>query len=327
MARAFLRDYCADQRRLSPDTVYAYKTGLESFLDCLESQGVARPDVGFGHFTRERFKAWAAWMRDARGHAPKTVELRLTALKAFCAYAAAEDITLGAVLEDARSVKPPKIPRKPVDYLPPAATAAILGACDGRTSKSRRNRMMLIFLYDTAARVSEATGVKVRDLRLGQTPFVSLLGKGRKPRNTPLMGKTVEHLRVYLDEFHPGAVPDRPLFYSLKNGQPGSLSSDTVQAVLKQAADAARATCPEVPERVHPHLVRKTRAMDLYQQGVPLPLIMQMLGHESMATTSAFYAFATQQMMADAIKAATPPSLDQPEQWKEQTVIDALYRL
>ncbi|MDR1188697.1 MAG: integrase, partial [Bifidobacteriaceae bacterium] len=73
MARAFLRDYCADQRRLSPDTVYAYKTGLESFLDCLESQGVARPDVGFQHFTRERFKSWAAWMRDDRGHAPKTV--------------------------------------------------------------------------------------------------------------------------------------------------------------------------------------------------------------------------------------------------------------
>ncbi|MDR1293725.1 MAG: tyrosine-type recombinase/integrase, partial [Bifidobacteriaceae bacterium] len=293
----------------------------------LESQGVARPDVGFQHFTRERFKSWAAWMRDDRGHAPKTVGLRLTALKAFCAYAAAEDITLGAVLEDARSVKPPKNPRKPVEYLPPAATAAILAACDGRTSKSRRNRMMLIFLYDTAARVSEAAGVKVRDLRLDGAPFVSLLGKGRKPRNTPLMGKTVEHLRVYLDEFHPGAGQDRPLFYSLKNGRPGNLSSDTIQAVLKQAADTARATCPEVPDRVHPHLVRKTRAMDLYQRGVPLALIMQMLGHESMATTSAFYAFATQQMMADAIEAATPLSLDQPEQWKEQAVIDALYRL
>jgi hypothetical protein len=54
---------------------------------------------------------------------------------------------------------------------------------------------------------------------------------------------------------------------------------------------------------------------------------MQMRGHESMTTTSAFYAFATQQMMADAIKAAIHPSLDQAEQWKEQTVIDALYRL
>ena len=96
-----------------------------------------------------------------------------------------------------------------------------------------------------------------------KNPFVTLVGKGRKTRNVPLLDKTVQHLNEYLKEFHP-EMNEHPLFYSLLDGKPHRLSTDSISLVLKTAADKVRESCGDVPERVHCHMFRKTKAIFVF---------------------------------------------------------------
>ncbi len=73
--------------------------------------------------------------------------------------------------------------------------------------------------------------------------------------------------------------------------------------------------------------MRKTRAMTLYQQGMPLTIIMNMLGHENLSTTSNFYAFATTEMIHEAMIKTNPNAVAEAPIWKNEEFKKLLFSL
>lgn len=331
-ARSFLHIYLPKVRNLSQNTIASYKQSMTYYMNYLKDQmGLERQDITFDSLNRKNVKNYFVWMNEVQNLAAKTCNLRLTALKSFLEYCADEDITLVTICNEVCSIRGMKEHKKSVLFMTNEAVEALLKTPKTDTAKGRRNRMMFIMLYDTAARAQELVDMTLRDLHLVhvKTPFVTLTGKGNKSRNVPLMEKTVAHINLYLKEFHshPNTDSENPLFYSLRDGKPHALSTDSVNKLLGHYANQARTICAQVPLHVHCHLMRKTRAMSLYRQGMPLTIIMELLGHENLSTTSNFYAFATLDMIHEAMKKTNPEAVEEAPIWKNKEIREMLYSL
>lgn len=324
--RSYLTVYLPRIRGLSPRTVDSYRQSIAMYcLFLKEQKKVNFSKMSFDHVTRESVMKFIQSLR-RRGCKASTCNLRLSALKSLLKYCADEDISLYSVYQEVRKVPVMKAPRMPVRYMSETAVKALLVQPYVNTEKGMRNRMIMILLYDGGVRVQELVDLKVSDLQLhAKNPFMTVVGKGSKARSVPLMDKTVAHLTEYLRRFHIRSDEGtrRPLFYSVRSDAPHKLSTDAVAVMLRKYGKNAREKCPEVPERVHPHLFRHTRAMDLHRAGMPLSYIAEFLGHANVNTTD-IYASADVQMLRDALKQADPEIGKGIPQWKDEETLKKL---
>ena len=324
VSKRFVSHQLPEIRKSSPNTVKAYRDSINGFIDYLESEKHIRRDaMTFEDFSRANITDFLDWMLNVRKYAGKTCNLRITAIHSLLEFAAHEDSeNLMSIYLDACTVKGIKVSSGPIEYFEKYQMKALLAAPNPSTRTGRRNQMMLILYYDTAARIAELLEMRLDQLHLdAETPYLTILGKGRKYRNIPLMDKTVRHLRAYIKDYHAGGKPDRPLFYAKTYGEIHPLSHDTVERMIKLYADQCLKTGISMPENPHCHMIRKTRAMDLYKNGMPLAHIQQLLGHENMSTTSGFYAFVTLETLAKSMIASNREQSIDGRKWDNEDIL------
>jgi len=324
--RNYLTVYLPKIRCLSPRTIESYGQSISLYCTFLKDQyNLDFSKISFECITRDSVVDFIQWLR-GRNCGISTCNLRLSALKSTLKYCADEDIALYSIYQEIKRIPRMKAKKMPVKYMSKIALKSLLDQPDITTVKGFRNRMIIVLLYDTGVRVQELVDIKIRDLHLeAKTPFIIVTGKGNKTRSIPLMDKTVAHLKNYIQQFYASLAKEtgRPLFYSIRAGRPHMLSTDTIAIMMKNYGERARKVCCEVPERIHPHLIRHTRAMHLYQAGIPLSYIAEFLGHASTNTTE-IYASADVKMLRKVLEKIDPEVTNEIPVWKNEETLKKL---
>lgn len=332
--RDYLRIYMAKQRGMSQNTIASYKQAINQYLSFLvENKSVKYEAICFGDWSAANINEYLLYLENERNVAASTRNQRLFAIRAFMKYARMANPELGHASLEVQAIAKAREATEPVSFLSEKAMQFLLSQPGTDTKIGLRDSCFMVLMYDTAARDCEMLSLRINSLNLdGKCPTARLDGKGNKVRYVPLMKKTTEYVSKYLDVFHPDQARhgDDWLFYTVSHGKRHKMSDDNVARFLAKYSKMAHAECEEVFEKVTPHQFRHTRAMHLYRNGMPLPLLSEFMGHASLASTQV-YAYADTEMKRQAIEKASQPmaeNMDTKPAWQtDEQMIRKLYGL
>lgn len=266
-------DYLAVERGSSKNTIEAYGRDLRRYVAYLAERGVTDPD----EVTRGAVEGFVEELTEV-GLAPSSVERSLAAVKSFHRFMVADEMT--ANMPTAQLPLPKKPERLP-DVLTIDQAQVLLDQPFPQTATGQRDRTMLEVLYGCGVRVSELTGLDVRDVYLDDE-LIRVLGKGSKERVVPLMGTALEAMASYLATWRPqlaGASRSPAVFLSVRGRR---VTRQTVHTVVERSGRLVGL------QGLHPHTLRHSFATHLLEGGADLRTVQELLGHASISTTQIY---------------------------------------
>ncbi len=293
----FLR-YLQVERGASPYTLRNYGHEIAEFIAFAQDREVHRWD----EVTPALVRSWLASLHRADYH-PASIARRLYELRSCFRFLLREGIVEG---NPAARVSPPKQPRTLPHYLTVEQVIELLSAPDPRTPLGMRDAAILEILYSAGLRRSELLGLKLKDVDL-RHKRLRIWGKGRKERLALIGDPARRALQRYLDQARPQLLahnpqaqshPPQALFLNYR-GEP-LRSPRAVSAILNKYLKQVG-----IRQRVTPHTLRHSFATHLLEGGADLRTVQELLGHESLQTTT-IYTQVTLNRLRDVLDRAHP---------------------
>lgn len=287
--RRFLEEHLASERKLARNTQLSYRDTFALLLPFASDRARKPVDrLAVRDLGPDLMRDFLGHLEQERGCSPQTRNQRLAAIRSFARYVAGRSPTHVEWCGQIRGIPLKNAAPPPVGYLEKPAIDALLKAPDPTTLQGRREFAVLLFLYNSGARASEAAGLRVGDLQAPEAAphpgptIVTLRGKGGKTRRCPLWPRTARALSPLVA----GRARDEPVFLN-RRGRPLTRSGIS-QLVGRCARRAAERAPTLVSKRVSAHSLRHSCATHLLRSGVDINTIRAWLGHAKIDTTAVY---------------------------------------
>jgi site-specific recombinase XerD len=261
---SFFTEYLQRMRGASIHTVRAYRDALKLFFEFVAANkkcGVSGLDLG--DMNAEAVAGFLLHLEKNRSNSVATRNCRRTAIRSFFKHVLRTDIVHSQQYSEVLAIPAKKARHRPAMYLEADEVRAILSKPDAKTLRGWRDYTLLLFLYNTGARVSEAAGLCWNDLQLASPRQARLHGKGRKDRLLPLWRETATALRRLETINHPDMQS-----HVFLNRHGEALSRDGIAYILHRHTQAAARDLPALTKkRITPHSMRHSCAVGLLQTG------------------------------------------------------------
>lgn len=301
---AFIEDHLKVQKGLRPASIKSYRDTLKLFLVHV-SEVCKRPvtRLTLADLSCERVLDFLRMIETKRGKQARTGNQRLAVLRTFYRYLAVHQLEVVAEAQRVEAIPKKRTQAPETIYFERNEIDAVFKAMPRQGGLVLRDRALLMFLYNTGARVQEASDLRLCDLDLNGPYRVRLHGKGDKWRPCPIWPETADLLKQLTSSEKCG--PSDPVFVSRARIP---LTRFGIYKIVKRYTAGARnradGNCAATG--ASPHALRHTAAVHLLEAGIDINVIRAWLGHVSLDTTNR-YAEITLRTKQAALAACLPP--------------------
>jgi len=280
------------ERRLSPKTLEAYARDLRQFLGFLCEHWGARVTLSkFAALEASDVRAFMA-MRRTSDIGGRSLMRALAGLRSFGRFLEREGRGKVGALSAIRAPKVGKSLPKPV----PIAAAKRFADAEERAGETRdpwiwaRDAAVMALLYGSGLRISEALGLRRRDVPLpGAGDVLVVTGKGNKTRMVPVLQNVLALIQEYVAMCPHPLPPQGAIFVGARGGP---LGPRIIQLTMERLRGALG-----LPDTATPHALRHSFATHLLSRGGDLRAIQELLGHASLSTTQIYTGIDTERLL------------------------------